>query len=163
MEWWTCLLRCSALWSANRLEEAATLYPDIDDLFPALYQVSQPHRPAAANLQDEVSIFLVSPGPSVRNSVLLSNCADWVWLHCRPTSEGTEIEFETLSLCREVYAVIARPKNCGITFFLEVSVGPVWPAVVVWRQGPACSLAGGLHDSPAHGSPPEGCRPGGQR
>ena len=50
VEWWTCLLRCSALWSANRLEEAATLYPDIDDLFPALYQVSQPRTP---NLQAE--------------------------------------------------------------------------------------------------------------
>ena len=161
VEWWTCLLRCSALWSANRLEEAATLYPDIDDLFPALYQVSQPRTP---NLQAEVSIFLVSPGPSVRNSVLLSNCADWVWLHCRPTSEGTEIEFETSSGCRED-SVVTAPPNLNYLFLgLEcwrIVLGGCGVAPGAGLSG----LAGGLHDSPAHGSPPEGqrCQPGGHQ
>ena len=37
-EWWTQILRCGALWSQNMMEEAITLYTDINNL-PAEYQV----------------------------------------------------------------------------------------------------------------------------
>ena len=37
-EWWTNLLRCAALWSANKMSEAQQTYPEIDKL-PVQYQV----------------------------------------------------------------------------------------------------------------------------
>lgn len=39
-EWWTQILRCGALWCANMMEEASTLYTDIDNL-PTQYQESE--------------------------------------------------------------------------------------------------------------------------
>ena len=37
-DWWTAVLKCSALWSTNKMEEAEQLYVDIDNL-PLEYQV----------------------------------------------------------------------------------------------------------------------------
>ena len=37
-EWWTALLRCGALWCANKMSEAQLTYPEIDKL-PVQYQV----------------------------------------------------------------------------------------------------------------------------
>ena len=39
-EWWTALLRCGALWCANKMTEAQQTYPEIDKL-PIQYQVGR--------------------------------------------------------------------------------------------------------------------------
>ena len=44
-EWWTALLRCGALWCANKMSEAQQTYSEIDRL-PVQYQVSCPLRPS---------------------------------------------------------------------------------------------------------------------